>query len=67
MHAGFTAVAVSGSDHGLGSSGGEKRSGGDCAKGTPKNLLTGAVAVGSKVVVPMSTPDANVTVGFEAE
>lgn len=66
MHAGLTARADKGCDQGRGSCGGEKRSGGESAKGTPRNLFTTAVAEGSEVVVPTRTPAANVTVGAES-
>ena len=65
MHAGLTARAEKGSDQGRGFLGGENLSGGESAKGTPRNLFTPAVAEGSEVVVPTRTPDANVTVGAE--
>ena len=38
---------------------------GFAAYGTPRNLLTVAVASGRAVVVPMMTPESMVTVGFE--
>lgn len=66
MHAGLTARTDKCSDQGRGSCGGENRSGGESAKGTPRNLFTQAVAEGSEVVVPIRTPDANVTVGAES-
>ena len=66
MHAGLTVRTDKGFDQGRGSCGGENRSGGESAKGPPRNLFTPAVAEGSKVVVPTRTPDANVTVGAES-
>ena len=50
--------------HAAGSVGAEKRSGGDAANGIPRYLWTGAVAAGRRVVVPITTPDARVTVGL---
>lgn len=47
-------------------SGGENLSGGEAAKGMPRNLLTVAVAWGSWVVVPSRTPDATVAVGRQS-
>ena len=46
-----------------GLSGGANRVGGLFAKGTPRNLFTDAVAAGSEVVVPMTTPASIVAVG----
>lgn len=63
MQAGFHSVTVSGLLHGFGLWGGAKRSGGDRAKGIPRNLLTAAVAEGKVVCVPTSGPEARVTVG----
>ena len=64
MHAGFQAVALIVRGKGAGSTGGEKRSGGETAKGTPKNWLTTAVAVGKRVVVPTTHPASTWTVGL---
>ena len=63
MQAGFHSVTVSGLLHGFGLWGGAKRSGGDRAKGIPRNLLTAAVTDGKVVFVPTSGPEARVTVG----
>ncbi len=66
MHAGLMALACRGIDHGIAASGGEKRSGGDFAKGTPRYAFAEAVKEGwlkGLVVVPITTPEASVTVG----
>ena len=63
MQAGFHSVTVSGVLHGFGLWGGAKRSGGDRAKGIPRNLFTAAVAKGKMVCVPRNGPEARVTVG----
>jgi hypothetical protein len=66
MHAGFQAEIFNGFIHDSGSVGGEnlRRR---ISKGMPRNLLTVAVADGSKVVVPMRTPEAMVTSGRQLE
>jgi hypothetical protein len=43
--------------------GGENRSGGDCAKGIPRNWFTGPKAVGRVVDFPTTTPASIVAVG----
>jgi len=43
--------------------GGENLSGGEAAKGIPKNLFTVAVAEGTEVVVPTRIPESIITVG----
>jgi hypothetical protein len=63
IHAGLHSLAIIGSPNVPGLSGGANRVGGLFAKGTPKNLLTVAVAVGSEVVVPTTTPESMVAVG----
>ena len=63
MHAGLHSLAIIGSLKVPGLSGGENRVGGLFANGTPKNLLTVAVAAGRAVVVPMTTPESIVAVG----
>lgn len=55
----------SGSDHGAGLTGGEKRTGG-AANGIPRNLLTVTVDEGRLVVVPMTTPESSVAEGADA-
>ena len=52
MHAGAHDVALIGAEKLPGLSGGANRVGGLFANGTPRNLLTEAVAAGSDVVVP---------------
>ena len=59
-------VAIYGSLNGAGTVGGENRTGGDAANGIPRNLFTTTVAKGSEVVVPITTPEAIVTVGAAA-
>lgn len=51
-----------GAENAAGFSGGEKRSGGFLANGTPRNLLTLAVAAGKEVEVPWRTPASIVAV-----
>ena len=63
MQAGLHCVAIMGVLNVPGLSGGANRVGGLFAKGTPKNLLTVAVAAGNDVVVPMTTPESIVAVG----
>ena len=63
MHAGAHDVALIGAEKLPGLSGGANRVGGLFAKGTPRNLLTEAVAAGSEVVVPWRTPASTVAVG----
>lgn len=63
LHAALHLVAMMGFSKVPGLSGGENRSGGLFAKGTPRNLLTVAVAMGREVVVPITTPASIVTVG----
>ena len=63
MQADFHSVTVSGLLHGFGLWGGAKRSGGDRAKGIPRNLLTAAVDEGKMVCVPTNGPEARVIVG----
>lgn len=53
-----------GFDHGFAGVGGWKRTGGVSAKGMPRNWSTEAVALGNVVVVPITAPEASVTVGF---
>jgi hypothetical protein len=60
-------VVFNGCFQDFGGAGGLNRSGGDCAKGIPRNSLTGAVAVGSDTAVPTITPASIVTVGFHAD
>ena len=55
-------MALMGALNAPGLSGSAKRVGGLFAKGTPRNLLTVAVAAGSEVVVPMTTPASIVAV-----
>jgi hypothetical protein len=66
MQAGLWVDACKGEVHSLGGTGGENLSGGDCAKGMPKNLFIAAVAEGRAVVVPTTTPASIVTVGSAA-
>lgn len=65
IHAGLRMEAFKGFLHGSTLEGSAKRFGG-AAKGTPKYWLTVAVAAGTRVVVPITTPPASVTVGSDA-
>jgi hypothetical protein len=56
-------VVSSGRSHRLGLSGGLNRSGGESAKGMPKNFWTTAVAEGRIVEVPMIIPESIMAVG----
>jgi hypothetical protein len=67
MQAGFHSLVCNGLLQLFGGAGGLNRSGGDCAKGIPRNSLTGAVAVGRVTAVPTITPASIVTVGFQAD
>jgi hypothetical protein len=58
MHAGFTAVAFNGDVHGFGSTGAEKRSGGDNAKGMPRYAFTSEARI-----MPSTGPEFMVTAG----
>lgn len=71
MQEGLTFV-VTFRPNGLTCRGGVNRRGGEDAKGTPKNLFTGAVALGRAVVVPTTIPPSTMAVGaqlaaYEAE
>jgi hypothetical protein len=66
MHEGLNACAWSGDGHAGAGWGGEKRSGGDCAKGMPRYAFAAAAIVGwfeGLMVVPMRMPEAIVTEG----
>ena len=67
IHAGFHIFASSGFDHDFGFRGAEKRSGGEAANGTPRNLLTVVEEEGNDVVVPTITPASIVAVGEPAD
>lgn len=62
-HAGFHCVAFRGCLNRRAGSGGENRSGGDCANGIPRNWCTDPNEVGSEVVLPTTTPVSIVAVG----
>lgn len=64
MQADVQAVALSGSSCLGGGPGALNRRGGVSANGMPRNLSTLAVAEGSKVVVPKTTPESRVTDGL---
>lgn len=56
MHDGLKASALKGRLNLEGSRGGLNRSGGDTAKGMPKNWSTSTLASGRAVVVPTTVP-----------
>jgi hypothetical protein len=68
-HAGASSWATRGSFHGLGAVGGANRNGGLLANGIPRYALAKPVTEGwfeTLVAVPMTSPEAKLTVGSGA-